>query len=907
VGEFANAIVCLQQQQHHVPDDGVIYDNIAWCQMKLGWLDDALANAREALTRVPDRSDVHHDHAAILFLRSQLHEALEATSRALAECSDPVVQLYYLHALVLDRAGAADEAVAAWLQYLNRARGQPAHRKAVRRAVAALRTSGHSYSVTQYAIRAIAEQMIVEIGGHVESVRNLLRQHDVSVHRLGDLERSVATSGWSNMEALENSCRDLFDESERILTSQVLLGEKGRRGLKAIFRKMRDDQEKDQIPYHWLLRGGVCALLRAISTQKPYWAHLRALSQHQAAVDRVVEVSRWMECRDELKRQYGSGPAPEALQRLLNSWQEQPRQETPGVSICLADILQGLRDRLPVDVVDTIGASDGAFGTEENRRVRQTYETQAAAANEAITQAQQRHEEAERAAQEKENRLRGESQKADRQATAWGEAKQDAVAAILAAQPIKTSLTYCAGVKKATGFWATLTGRTKRIRQVNLGVSQLAQQINRALRDLPPPLCHSEDPEATLTHLQHQIPGWLESVLPRLAARVEESNRHMENWREVKRKAEGAIEGLQQEVKRERHQTSEVQKQQTEHRDRARQVVDALKRFEEEVPGYGFFAAKDIVALAVLNDPKTLFCYAGLTDHPIALRSLDPAQRETLPGHAGGVASLAVAPSGVWMASAGLDGQAKLWSVEPPALRQRVSVGSPAYSVTFGGEWLFVGTDERIETYSMPELKSVQTLNVEGMVWGLAFDWERQRLYAITASFEDPLGTAVYVWQMRTTGPALQLTQRLRGFDGLGLSLACDPAGRWLAAGEGRGSPQAPEPSRVLVWDATTLRLKRVFSCHSGWVEAVAFSPDGRWLVSGDTAGAIATPTPSTLFLHDVEANRTALALEAHVGWVRSLAFDREGGLLLSGGSDGVWVWDFPKLNARADTPEAPH
>jgi hypothetical protein len=658
-------------------------------------------------------------------------------------------------------------------------------------------------------------------------------------------------------------------------------------------------------------------------------ALIRELLRLQAHVEKAVELGGWMICRDRLKKQDGSLPPLDALQRLVSCWPEHPCRMAPGVTIGSADRVQQLRGLLPADAMAAIDAGEGAFRLEIIRCARQTFEQQGAAADEAITQGRRRLKEAEQTARDEETRLRSEQQKADQQVTAWNNEKRKAEAAALALRPVQTELAYCVGLKNATGFWATLTGRKKRIGQISLQVCQVVQQVRRALPD-PPPLslyfprngegkCTGTflsfpvDYQADLARLKNEIPGWLKDARTRLAARVEESNGHIDQWREVKRKAGRAIEERKQAAKRERQQLSEEEKKQTEQRDRARGIVEFLKRFEDEVPSHGFFPGKDIVAIAVLGDspgfdggqadfvidsPKTAFCYAGLTDDPIALRSLDLVQREALPGHAGGIVGLALSPSGLWMASAGLDGGVGLWSLPPPALCRRVAVGAPAYAVTFGDYWLFAGTNDKIVVYSLPDLHCVDTLDVEGMVWGLAYDRGRKRLFAITASFEEPLSTAVWVWDMRDAEPSFELRRRLRGFGGLGTSLACDPKGRWLAAGEGCGSPQAPEPSRVLVWDATTLRLKRVFTCHSGWVEAVAFSPDGRWLLSGDGAGPIGKPTPSALFMHDVEANRTALSLGAHAGWVRSLAFDPRGQLLFTGGSDGVWAWDFLRLTA---------
>ncbi len=265
VGEFANAIVCFQRQQRHALDDGVIYDNIAWCQMKLGWLDDALASGKKALERVPDKSDVHHDYAAILFLRGQLDEALDVTRGALATFPEPKAQLYYLRALLFDRAGRTDEAVAAWFDYLKRAREQPGHRKAVARALVALKTVGHSYSVTGYPIRTIAEQTIQAISDRVEEVRGILKQHEVPFQRLEKLELELVNSGWNGMDALETRCRELFDESEKCLNSAPLFV-MGKKQIPAIFEEWRQAAKERGVPYYVLLRDGVKSLLQQVST-----------------------------------------------------------------------------------------------------------------------------------------------------------------------------------------------------------------------------------------------------------------------------------------------------------------------------------------------------------------------------------------------------------------------------------------------------------------------------------------------------------------------------------------------------------------------------------------------------------------------------------------------------------------
>ncbi len=922
LGAFENAIVCFQRQQRHAPEDGLIHNNIAWCQMKCGRTDEALASAEKAIAQSGENPEVHHDYAAILSsrIRGELDQAIERTAQALATFPESGIQLYYLKAFLLDRAGRPDAAVAAWLDYLRRAHGQPGHRKAVARAVAALGALGHAYSITRYPIRVIAEQAIQEISKRVIDASNHIKNSALPIDCLERLERDLSTYRWTDMNGLENHCRELFDRSEKILTrtfprdtggprvmgfggfglSQGFFNpigplsgidwEKVREG----FRQMRDEQERRQLPYYVLLRDGVRPMLQEIIR------HAKVnIAGHLAKVDKVVNVVPWVLCRDALKHQDGRVPPVDALQRLLTSWQDRPRRKTPTVNICIADLCH----RLPTEVAERIGTGEGAFGLQRVNSALQSYEEQASEAEEAIAQAEERLGRTERVVQRvvrREAQLRRKQQMTEKQLSDWSGTKREADAALRDVQSIEPELAYCRSLRKATGFWAALTGRTERIRQISVKVSQLGEQVCCVFPDLRPLPIFSKDPEADLACLKNEIPGWLKVAQTRLAAKIEEANRQAEQLRGVKAAREQKFQKRRLASEWEWHQASDQQREQTERHDQARQYADALKRLKDEIPGCGLLEGKDIVALCVLhngNGDEPLFCCGGLTDDPIVLCSLDLARRDELPGHAGGVTSLAAARSKPWIVSGGMDGQIRLWSTQPPTMLRSLSVDSPIYSLALSGDWLFAGAENNVVVCTLPDLSPVTTLpGLEGEVLGLACDQKRQRLYAVTANFAEPPYSAIYVWDLLATGPSFRLLQRLRGFGGAGLCLALDPAGKWLAAGEGLGSIESPEPSQILLWDAETLRLKKVVAAHDGWVESLAFSPDGRWLVSGDAVGPIQQPAPSRLLLHDLASGETRLALQPHGGWVRSLAFDPTGSLLFSGGSDGMYVWDFGRL-----------
>jgi WD40 repeat protein len=222
---------------------------------------------------------------------------------------------------------------------------------------------------------------------------------------------------------------------------------------------------------------------------------------------------------------------------------------------------------------------------------------------------------------------------------------------------------------------------------------------------------------------------------------------------------------------------------------------------------------------------------------------------------------------------------------------------SPIHSLAFGAGCLFAGHDHSVTVYAMPGLQQVSVLaGIEGRVAGIACDPDRRRLYVLASQISQPLYSAVYVWELPTPGGRFRLCRRLYGFGGGATCLAADSNGRWIAAGEDLGSAADPAPSQVLVWDASTLRLKNVLRYHKGSVGAMAFSTDGKYLITGD-AGSIARPRDeSPLYMYDMQADRLVRQVSAHRGGIRSIAIDPQGRFVVSGGVDGVWVWNIKRL-----------
>jgi WD40 repeat protein/tetratricopeptide (TPR) repeat protein len=962
LGEPANAMVSFQRELRQASDAADVHINIACCQMRLDRLDEAKVNAETALAGDSTRSEIHHDFAAILLHRGEIEEAYRVASNAMATLAEPALQLRYLHALLLARVGKSEAAITAWNDYLNRARREPGHRKAVARAVAALRALGQPYLLSRFPIRLFARQAIEETNDRMKQLRDGLVQSDLPLNRLHVLESDRVTRGWQDMDAVNQHCQGLTEKSESVLTASELLDSTQMRGF---FNQMREELKRRGDSYYSVLRGGVQPLLQQIMTRlAPHRDNLRrqlkqlqghlgfglggiqgfspvlhksiqfnnelaghlammtsqlnsisAIERQLAAVDRVVQLGAWMVCRESIK--HLGVTSSDGLVQLLRSWQERPANSEPSIRLAIAEIVQSLRECLTADSSQEIVSADGILTLSQIHVVLQKCEAQVAAADLAIDRTRGDYEEYEKTMREEETRFRAMQEEAERQAAAWSTFQNKSEAVARETREVETELTYCAGLRRATGFWAALTGRSERVRQISAHVSNVARQVAEIVSDMPPfprPPRHLQD---SLIQLQDVIPRWLKNVQAVLAARDERAAPELERCRAATKQADEAILKCRQNLTQKKQQVSEEQSLQAKRRFQASNMRDALARFQEQVPAYGFFPCRDVCALAALQDdcegenvgcdgaprspPNGRFCFGSLKDGRILVRSANLTGSQEAQGSADGVTSLTTVPSKALIASASTDGHVRLWSVEPLALCHSLCVGSPVYSLTVGGDWLFAGMDGKITVFALSDLGIATTLTgIEGMVFGLAWDQQRRRLYGVGADFDEPFCSAIYIWDASPSGPSFRLCQRLRGFEGAALCVALDPSGTRLAAGEGIGTVQAPEASQILVWDANTLRLKNCLTTHEGWVETLAFSPDGRWLVSGDAVGPITQPSPSRLLLHDLETNRAALTLQAHAGWVRSLAFGAKGRLLFSGGSDGTWVWDFERIRDQS-------
>ncbi|MCK2244825.1 MULTISPECIES: hypothetical protein [unclassified Crossiella] len=216
-----------------------------------------------------------------------------------------------------------------------------------------------------------------------------------------------------------------------------------------------------------------------------------------------------------------------------------------------------------------------------------------------------------------------------------------------------------------------------------------------------------------------------------------------------------------------------------------------------------------------------------------------------LSGHGGNVYLTTFSPRGELLASAGEDGQVRLWDV-----RDRTSPRPLGQPLRGHKGWL-----------------SAAVFSPDGRV--------------LASSGED--GT-VLLWDLANPDRPIRLGEPLRTGEGSIYLVAFSPDGRILAAGNDNRTVrlwQVADPARPVL-------LERPLAGHTGPVRSLAFSPDGRSLASGGD--------DTTALLWDIgdpaRPARRGKPLTGHGFLVHSVAFSPDSRTVATGSQDNtVRLW----------------
>ena len=248
-----------------------------------------------------------------------------------------------------------------------------------------------------------------------------------------------------------------------------------------------------------------------------------------------------------------------------------------------------------------------------------------------------------------------------------------------------------------------------------------------------------------------------------------------------------------------------------------------------------------------------------------------------LHGHTGVVRSVAFAPDGKFLASAGQQ-EIILWEPEGRLVRRIETRGAETQSVAFSpdGRLLAAGSrDGTVALWNAGTGELAKTLGASQRdVRSIAFSRDGQHLAA--SDFDG----SIVVWDLRGEPRSTALIQHIgpQMAKNKVLSVTFSPDGMLLASGHGDGS--------VALWDMKTNTRTRELRKHTAEVTTLAFGPDGGLLVSGSD--------DKTILAWDLRNKKATepIASISRPRAVRSVAIGADGTLLAAGSDDSaISLW----------------
>ncbi len=324
------------------------------------------------------------------------------------------------------------------------------------------------------------------------------------------------------------------------------------------------------------------------------------------------------------------------------------------------------------------------------------------------------------------------------------------------------------------------------------------------------------------------------------------------------------------------------------------------------------FIGHETGVMSVAMAPTGDYIASGGRDGTIRLWDLDGKQlNESWVGGEEGISAVAIAPEGDYIASGGEDNKVQLWDRKGNSKvlgEHEDDVLAVAFSPD--GRYLVSGSKD----------KTIRLWTREGNPVGKPFTGHTDYVPAVTFT---PDGQSIISgsWDNTIRFWDLQGNQRgktLEGHDDFVLAIAVSPDGKYIVSGGG--------DQTLRLWDRSGKAVGKPFQGHEAYVSTVAFSRDGKhifsasldrtvrwWDLDGDQIGpplvghegwiTTIAVTPSndiisasddgTLRLWKLEGHFIGPSFVGHQGPVRGVAFSPDGKYIVSGSEDRTLrLWD---------------
>ena len=250
----------------------------------------------------------------------------------------------------------------------------------------------------------------------------------------------------------------------------------------------------------------------------------------------------------------------------------------------------------------------------------------------------------------------------------------------------------------------------------------------------------------------------------------------------------------------------------------------------------------------------------------------------TLRGHANGVHSVTFSPDGKRLATASMDGTAKIWDA---ASGQEVLTLRGHSSVFFSPDGKRLATASHDNTATIWDtVTGHEVLTFRGHVnhvVSVVFSPDGKRLATGSADQTAKIWDAANGQEMLT----------LRGHTSGVASVAFSPDGKRLTT--------ASWDNTAKIWDAANGQEMLTLRGHTSGVASVAFSPDGKRLATASHDNSLWLPSSwgNTAKIWDAANGQEVLTLRGHASVATSVAFSPDGKRLATASYDNTAkIWD---------------
>jgi len=280
--------------------------------------------------------------------------------------------------------------------------------------------------------------------------------------------------------------------------------------------------------------------------------------------------------------------------------------------------------------------------------------------------------------------------------------------------------------------------------------------------------------------------------------------------------------------------------------------------------------SEDVFSVSFSCDGK--YIASGGIDGTIKLWSVETGKwLKTCKGHTRIVYTVSFSPDGKYIASGGDDNTIKLWL---PATWECLNTlkghTKDVYTVSFSPDGKYIasgGGDNTIKLWLVETGVCIKTLKGHTLgVRSVCFSPDGK--YIATGGIDN----TIKLWLVRTG----ECIQTFRGHTSTVYSISFSSDGKYIVSGG--------DDNTIKLWSVQTGGCMKTFIGHTSYIMSVSFSPDGRCIVSGSQ--------DHTIRLWSLDTGECLKTLKGHTGGVAAVSFSPDGRYIASGSwDDTIKLW----------------